>query len=185
MNDAFDLAVSTFGVSATRSDNCLEPLGQERGTLPGHPTATSKRPPRIGRMHEQQSGEQADGRHWTAHNHAEMHGGGQVDAAFSDPVVLPATMRFYDRSRAALQRTSPGHLLTVDLTGRTTGSDWLLSLELRCGVAAAAESSPPHLFLASGRSTSELDVRRHRRGEPNPVTAVARGGSRRLSDHRG
>ena len=46
-------------------------------------------------------------------------------------------------------------------------------------------SSPPHLFLASGRSTSELDVRRHRRGEPNPVTAVARGGSRRLSDHRG
>ena len=113
MNDAFDLAVSIFGVSATRSDNCLEPLGQERGTLPGHPTATSKRPPRIGRMHEQQSGEQADGRHWTAHNHAEMHGGGQVDAAFSDPVVLPATMRFYDRSRAALQRTPPGQERSV------------------------------------------------------------------------
>src|SRR5215467_9850273 len=31
------------------------------GPLPGQPAATSERSPRIARMHEQQSGEQADG----------------------------------------------------------------------------------------------------------------------------
>src|SRR5262245_13508817 len=50
MNDAFVLAASIFGISATRSDNCLEPRGQKREALPGQPTATSKRSPRIGRI---------------------------------------------------------------------------------------------------------------------------------------
>ena len=88
------------------------------------------------------------------------------------------------RGKQTFAESLHGHELSIEMPDATTASDWLLSLELRCGVAAAAETSPPHLFLANGRSTSELDVRRHRRGEPNPVTAEL-AGSRRLSDHRG
>jgi len=62
-----------------------------------------------------------------------------------------------DSSRSRTSRF--GHLLTVDLTGRTTGSDWLPTFEFGLANDSSCLKRPVRVSGAEGRFTLKLDAR--------------------------
>jgi hypothetical protein len=84
--------------------------------------------------------------------------------------------QFPGAARRAAAATQP-----VKKSTRPSSPDCLRPFDLGLPNDAGCRKLPVAVFSATDRSTSELDVRRHRRGNPSSFS----GGNRRPSDHRG